>query len=62
MVEIKKHEIEKAQKDIAHLLFDEPWYCDWEGCFTKAIEITNLPQIIIKKVSKKGFIRGILEK
>ena len=41
MVELKKHEEEMAQFKVAHLLYDKPWYSDWNGCLIKAQEIID---------------------
>jgi len=48
----KRQHIEKAEMDIAHLLYDKPWYSDWDGCLQKAKEIIGLPQIYVKRIKE----------
>ncbi len=49
MIELKNHEVEKTEIEVAKLLYDKPWYSDWNGCLLKAKEILNLSQIRIKE-------------
>ena len=53
MTELKKHNIEMAEMEIAHLLYDKPWYSDWDGCILKAQEILWLERLTVKKKEAK---------